>query len=326
MARFFLFFIVFLFFISNVLAASFQFERDLYFGLQNDSDVSRLQEFLTDKGYYSGPITGNFFTLTRAAVIKFQQANAISPAAGYFGPKSRAAANQILSPVSPITDLQAMINALLAQVEDLQRQLDAAKAREAAPVVTVPPPPPVSPPPLVATSSPLASSLRINVVYPSITLGRYTNVTLNEISLNVDDPNEKIAITRIRFKNTGTLPDGNFSVVRLLESGSNREVARLNLKTRGLAFIGNIKNGIIEFIMTKDASKIDNGLMVSGKTYSINADLVTPNTTEQPTVKLDILSASDIDAWDGNDLTRRADITKNNSFPILGPTITVKRL
>ncbi len=82
--------------------ASAQFNRDLYFGLRNDTEVSRLQVFLKDQGHFAYPeITGNFFTVTREAVIKFQKANNISPAVGYFGPLTRAAANKLSVASSP---------------------------------------------------------------------------------------------------------------------------------------------------------------------------------------------------------------------------------
>lgn len=71
------------------------FNRDLYFGMRNNSDVTDLQELLTDQGYYAGPITGNFGLLTLSAVKKFQSAHGISPT-GYFGPRSRAVANEII--------------------------------------------------------------------------------------------------------------------------------------------------------------------------------------------------------------------------------------
>ncbi len=71
------------------------FNRDLFFGMRNNSDVTDFQEFLTDQGYYAGPISGNFGLLTLSAVKKFQSANGINPT-GYFGPRSRAIATQII--------------------------------------------------------------------------------------------------------------------------------------------------------------------------------------------------------------------------------------
>ncbi len=84
------------------LFASAQFSSDLYFGRRNDSEVSRLQEFLRGQGHFTYPeITGNFFTATRAAVIRFQLAQNIYPPAGYFGPLTRAVANRLITAAAP---------------------------------------------------------------------------------------------------------------------------------------------------------------------------------------------------------------------------------
>ncbi|MBI3630957.1 MAG: peptidoglycan-binding protein [Candidatus Sungbacteria bacterium] len=86
-----------LFMPSLVLARGF--ERDLYFGMRADPDVTRLQEFLRNRGYFTYPqSTGNYFAATRGAVSLFQEAAGIRPVSGYFGPKSRAAANRLLGP------------------------------------------------------------------------------------------------------------------------------------------------------------------------------------------------------------------------------------
>ncbi|OHB23381.1 MAG: hypothetical protein A3J67_02850 [Parcubacteria group bacterium RIFCSPHIGHO2_02_FULL_48_10b] len=134
---------------TSVASADALFARDLYFGIQSDSEVTKLQEFLTDQGVYSGPITGNFFSLTLAGVQNFQAREGISPVAGYFGPLTRARANEFLSqlltaseqqaisetgsvpsPPPPaattgdvVSSLQEQINLLLQQVLILQQQL-----------------------------------------------------------------------------------------------------------------------------------------------------------------------------------------------------------
>jgi hypothetical protein len=73
------------------------YTRNLTVGSQGN-DVMRLQQFLNQNGYpiaYSG--TGSrgqestyFGELTRQALIRYQLANNISPASGYFGPLTRA--------------------------------------------------------------------------------------------------------------------------------------------------------------------------------------------------------------------------------------------
>lgn len=77
-------------------AASGSFERDLKLGMTGD-DVKALQVYLNAKGFTvaeNGPgsmgnETMKFGNATRAALIKFQMEVGISPASGYFGPKTR---------------------------------------------------------------------------------------------------------------------------------------------------------------------------------------------------------------------------------------------
>ena len=76
------------------------FMRDLELGVTG-ADVKTLQVFLNTHGYTIassgagslGNETTMFGSLTRAAVIKYQKAKGITPAVGYFGPKTRAAVN-----------------------------------------------------------------------------------------------------------------------------------------------------------------------------------------------------------------------------------------
>ncbi len=78
-------------------ASASSFTRDLELGSIGD-DVRALQVYLNNHGYSvaasgpgsSGNETTKFGAGTRAALIKFQKANSITPAAGYFGPKTRA--------------------------------------------------------------------------------------------------------------------------------------------------------------------------------------------------------------------------------------------
>jgi len=70
-----------------------QFTQDLYYGMKGNSDVKSLQQFLIDKGYLKGTATGNYLTLTVAAVKAYQTAKGITPVNGRFGPKTRAAVN-----------------------------------------------------------------------------------------------------------------------------------------------------------------------------------------------------------------------------------------
>src|SRR3989339_2233439 len=54
------------------------FDTNLYYGLQKNDSVRELQEFLIDKGFLSGSVTGNFFSLTLKAVKQYQVSKVIS--------------------------------------------------------------------------------------------------------------------------------------------------------------------------------------------------------------------------------------------------------
>ncbi len=78
--------------IVAVPAADAAYTRDLTVGASG-SDVAELQAFLVSKGFLvmpAGTTPGYFGTLTQVALGKYQAANGIAPAAGYFGPMTRA--------------------------------------------------------------------------------------------------------------------------------------------------------------------------------------------------------------------------------------------
>jgi hypothetical protein len=75
---------------------TFKFTRDLKLGTKH-AEVKLLQQFLNTQGFLvdltgagsPGQETSLFGKLTQQALIKFQQANKITPAVGYFGPVTR---------------------------------------------------------------------------------------------------------------------------------------------------------------------------------------------------------------------------------------------
>ncbi|OGN00771.1 MAG: hypothetical protein A3G51_03520 [Candidatus Yanofskybacteria bacterium RIFCSPLOWO2_12_FULL_43_11b] len=71
----------------------FLFSRNLYLGLQGE-DVKSLQELLTRKGVYTGPVTGYFGSLTQSAVKAYQLKYGIL-ATGYVGPVTISSLNTI---------------------------------------------------------------------------------------------------------------------------------------------------------------------------------------------------------------------------------------
>lgn len=103
------------------MAVMASFDRDLYFGLKNDQDVSRLQGFLKEQGIFQEPISGNFFGLTEGAVKKLQEREGIAPVKGYFGLKTRTRVNAIILQVAPSKDTQIL--ALTSQLQILRAKL-----------------------------------------------------------------------------------------------------------------------------------------------------------------------------------------------------------
>jgi len=79
----------------------YNFNRDLKTGMTGD-DVRELQRYLNNNGYVlaktgpgsAGQETKKFGRATREALIKFQKANKINPAVGYFGTITRKAVNK----------------------------------------------------------------------------------------------------------------------------------------------------------------------------------------------------------------------------------------
>ena len=81
-------------------------KNNLYFGMSDNPEVSCLQELLKNQTVYpEGLITGNFLSLTKSAVIRFQEKYAseilnplgLEKGTGYAGERTRAKINQLLA-------------------------------------------------------------------------------------------------------------------------------------------------------------------------------------------------------------------------------------
>jgi hypothetical protein len=134
-----LFTIPFLLFTPFIVLAVF-FERDLYYGILNDPEITKLQEFLLDEKVYDGPVTGNFLILTKEGVKNFQVREGIEPVLGYFGPKTRQRVNEILAKkfdAPPAVSEEKLIANLLLQIQALQAQISALQ-QKLSPVVKEP--------------------------------------------------------------------------------------------------------------------------------------------------------------------------------------------
>ena len=140
--------------ISPLIASAATFEHDLYVGIYNNAEVKMLQELLRAQDLYDGPVTGNFFSLTKQAVIQFQKKEGIMPSEGYVGFKTRARANMLAGVATPSRD--ELIASLQAQIETLQAQIAVLIAQQQATTTspspsltpTSTPTPSITPPPV----------------------------------------------------------------------------------------------------------------------------------------------------------------------------------
>lgn len=108
-------------------AQSVAFSSEIGVGAQG-TEVTSLQTWLENNGYYSGPVTGYYGALTQAGVKNYQSANGIS-ATGYVGPLTLASLNAkasgsssttVSANSSEIASLQAQLNALLAEIQAIE--------------------------------------------------------------------------------------------------------------------------------------------------------------------------------------------------------------
>lgn len=118
--------------VSPVLAADL-FEKDLKYGMANNNDVKQLQDFLYNEGFYKGPVSGNFYSLTQLAVKKYQAANKIKPVNGILNKITRDKVNTVLlakenapedvnDEITYTAEDEAMRLAWVARMTDMQNQ------------------------------------------------------------------------------------------------------------------------------------------------------------------------------------------------------------
>lgn len=87
---------------STVSTAKCSFARSLTVGSKGE-DVTCLQNYLKGAGHLTVNATGFFGSLTKSAVMKWQSANSVAPASGYFGSISRAKYDSLMTTSSSST-------------------------------------------------------------------------------------------------------------------------------------------------------------------------------------------------------------------------------
>ncbi len=173
------------------------------------ADVTALQQILIDKGFLKiAAATGFFGSLTKAAVSAWQASAGISPAAGYFGPKSRAVLNAMAVAPSPTP-------------------------------TPGPTPKPGPPPPVVGTgltvalgsNNPTAGSL----ISPAVGNGAARTLVFG-FSLTAGS-GSAVNVSEIKFRKVGVLSDSAISGAYITNGG--RVIAQYNSISSGvIAFSG----------------------------------------------------------------------------------------
>lgn len=98
-------------------------DRDLSYGSKGD-DVSEVQDFLIDQGFLKGSTTGNYYSLTRTAVMKWQKSIGL-PSSGYFGKMSREEFNAIADSAASSTDETVNIPIPTSTQSEYEKTLEA---------------------------------------------------------------------------------------------------------------------------------------------------------------------------------------------------------
>src|SRR3989344_3356135 len=132
--------LLFVFFPLGSSAAQCEFARDLEIGMDGE-DIRCLQQYLNGAGFIiategvgsPGHETSLFRDLTKEAIIKWQTANGISPASGYFGPLSREKFIALSSDGTPLATTPPAtsneVTALKEQISVLQTQVETYKSK-----------------------------------------------------------------------------------------------------------------------------------------------------------------------------------------------------
>jgi hypothetical protein len=181
---------------------SANFTRDLTVGSKGD-DVSALQSILISKGYLKiASPTSYFGSMTKAALAAWQAASGISPAVGYFGPKSRAAMNGMATtPTTPTTP------GTPAPIPGAGLSVGLSASNPSAGS-------------LISSSASAAS--RVPVLAVNVTAGTASGITL----------------TGMKFKKLGVLSDSSISGAYLEESG--KVLSQYNSITSGKVVFTNL--------------------------------------------------------------------------------------
>jgi Putative peptidoglycan binding domain len=278
------------------------FTRNLTLGSRG-ADVSALQQLLINKGFLtavSAP-TGYFGALTRAALGRFQAANSISPAAGYFGPKTKAFVNAMgvssntntTTTTTTTTTLPAGCTSKAGFSPTTGVLCSSSTTTTTNTTTNNPTAPATGLAVSLASDNPgtgslVAGSARVPVLAMNFTAGNSGMVTL----------------TGVNFHKSGVVSDSAISGAYLTNHG------------KVLAQYNSINQGVISF--SGMALQIP-----AGQTMELTLAIdISSGISNGNTVGFALNAASDITAWDMNNTT----IAAAGVFPMISSTFSVTQV
>lgn len=113
---------------TSTVPSSFAFKRDLQVGSKG-TDVVELQKFLKEKGFFNREPTDYFGSITKTALINYQKSVKISPASGYFGPKTREYINSVMGTSTTVQPLISTITAATSTGQTSLGEADPTKTK-----------------------------------------------------------------------------------------------------------------------------------------------------------------------------------------------------
>ncbi len=276
-------------------AMTYSFTSDLTVGSRG-ADVNALQQLLINKGYLtavSAP-TGYFGSLTQAALGKFQAANGIHPAAGYFGPITRAFVNSMSVGTTTTTTTSYPAGCTSSSGYSPTTGQSCASGTTTTTTVT---PPATGLAVSLAPSNPAAGSL---ISSDSAAAARVPVLAINLTAAN----SGAVTVTDIKVHKTGVLSDSSISGAYLVQNG------------QVLYQYTSLNQGVIDFSSLS--------LSVSAGQTQTLVVAIDPSTGLDAgnTVGFAMNAASDISAFDASNNA----ITPSGGFPLNGNIFTVTKV
>lgn len=206
-----------------MMTGSHVFSVDLTVGSKG-ADVVALQEILVAKGHLvmpAGVAMGYFGNATKAAVMKWQASAGIAPAAGYVGPKSRAALNGMSSmTTTPTTSTGFPAGCTSAVGYSSTTGVSCASVTAGVPSGTG-----VSV--VLDMSSPAAKS---------IIAGATTQGVTTLAAFKISNGGAAAKVTMMKFKRTGVSSDATLNNVYLYDSMGNRLTDAASVSAGNISF------------------------------------------------------------------------------------------